>query len=48
MKPGTVKFKNMMYEIYHPNGELLALTNSIAEIKQTLRQYGLFGYILFL
>lgn len=47
MKTSTVKYKNMLYEVYHPNGELLALTNSMAEIKQILRRYGLIGYILY-
>jgi hypothetical protein len=30
MKTGTVKYRNMLYELYHPNGELLATTNSMA------------------
>jgi hypothetical protein len=46
MKTGTVKYINMIYEVYHPNGELLATTNSMAGINHCLRRYGLSGYIL--
>jgi len=46
MKTGTVKYKNMMYDVYHPNGQLIATTNSLAGINHSLRRYGLSGYIL--
>ena len=46
MKTGIVKYINMMYEVYHPNGELLACTNSSAGISHCLKRYGLKGYIL--
>jgi hypothetical protein len=46
MKTGIVKYINMVYEVYRPNGELLAFTNTFAGIAHCLKRYGLKGYIL--
>ena len=46
MKTGKVICRNMQYDLYHPNGEFLATTNSMAGIIHCLRRYGLTGYIL--
>lgn len=46
MKTGKVIVNNDAYELYHPDGRLLATTNSLAGIKHTIKRYGLTGYII--
>jgi hypothetical protein len=46
MRTGKVIVINNTYELYHPDGQLLATTNTLAGIKHTVKRYGLTGYII--